>query len=264
MPQDIPPQTIPYEASDVLAFTPASLQEFEGAPSFSLRAATTREKRFHRRLYVEEGLGRHDDAAIRREILTGLQKLWTEEVFTEHKPIIETYWSAIDDFALQRKDDPELNWTYDAELEQGVKDLIGRVVESYPPLRRILADNSEFEQMSLPLVVAVIVKSWTGLTSPRLLDRGFITVNCAEKLKDALEKYEKEQGVPESGQGMAWTELATACLARLYLDEEEAKNFVSPSPASTPQPLSNETPISEPAGKSRVSARSPKKTPVTA
>lgn len=241
------PQDIPLEASEVLAFTPASLAKFDGAPVFRLRASTARDKRFHRRLFLEHGIRYHDRDTIRAEVLNGLEQLWDADAFAEHSPVIKALWDARDDYELQLKDDPSLEWSYDAEIENAVDELVRKVSQSWQPLRVMIADNGDYGAMSGALLVAVTVQTFAGLPVKALKDRGYTTVETAEAIETALSDLEKQHGVPE---GTAWAELIIACSQRMYLDKEEAGNSASQSPSPTaPAPLS-ETNTSGKDGKS--------------
>lgn len=256
------PQDFPLESSETLAFTPTSLKPIPGAPSFVLRAATPRDKRFHRRLVTEEGLRTHSQEKIRQFVLDGLRLLWTAEDFERHSPTIQSYWQSRDDFELQRKDEPELVWTFDAEIERGIGDLTERVAEAYPPLRRLLADNSDFGEMFMPVLTAVVVQDFSGLGVNPRLDRGYMTVDTMLAVRDALEAFERKHAENGLVQGNAWLELFVACSGRFRLDEEEAKNSASPLPSSTIQPPLMEGTL-EGDGKSQASAHS-SKTPLNA
>lgn len=241
------PQDIPLEASEVLAFTPASLEKFDGAPVFRLRASSPRDKRFHRRLFLEHGIRYHDRDTIRAEVLNGLEQLWDADAFAEHSPVIKALWDARDDYELQLKDDPSLEWSYDAEIENAVDELVRKVSQSWQPLRVMIADNGDYGAMSGALLVAVTVQTFAGLPVKALKDRGYTTVETAEAIETALSDLEKQHGVPE---GTAWSELIIACSQRMYLDKEEAGNSASQSPSPTaPAPLS-ETNTSGKDGKS--------------
>lgn len=241
------PQDIPLEASEVLAFTPASLEKFDGAPVFRLRASSPRDKRFHRRLFLEHGIRYHDRDTIRAEVLNGLEQLWDADAFAEHSPVIKALWDARDDYELQLKDDPSLEWSYDAEIENAVDELVRKVSQSWQPLRVMIADNGDYGAMSGALLVAVTVQTFAGLPVKALKDRGYTTVETAEAIETALSDLEKQHGVPE---GTAWSELIIACSRRMYLDKEEAGNSASQSPSPTaPAPLS-ETNTSGKDGKS--------------
>lgn len=255
------PQDIPLEASETLVFTPASLESLgDAAPRFRLRAGTPRDKRYHRRLHAEEGVFVHPVEAIRREVDNGLKELWSPEVYAEHIQTLKEFWEAQDQFELQAKDNPELVLEYDPKIRRACEELARKVADVWRPLRRLLADNAEYGEMSMPLMVAVVVKGWTGLDVPLRRERGYITLDSAEALRDALEGFETEHKLPP---GIAWTELFVACTKRMYLDEDEAKNSESPSPSETTQPASSEMTVSEPDGASPASASSTE-TPVIA
>lgn len=259
------PQDIPLEASETLAFTPPSLASIEGAPSFTLRAPTTRDKRYHRRLHVEEGLQHHGADAIRTEVLAGLKALWSPDAYAEHAPVIEAYWDATDAFVTEKAKDPDLQWSYDAEIEAAVQDLTQRVAQAHKPLRRMMADNADFGEMSFPLMVAVVVKNWTGLEFKPVREGGYLTLDSASSLAEALAAIEKANGLDE---GAAWVELAVACTNRMYLDPDTAKNSDSPAPSPTPQ-VSSTTASADPGSSPESSAptasrKSSRKTPLPA
>ncbi len=250
------PQDVPLEASDLLPFTPASLEHMGKAkPVFMLRPATHREKKFHRRLLREEGIVSHSAEDIREEMLNGLEHLWSAEQYAAHAPLLRDYWTALDDFALQQKDDPDLKWEYDPEIERACDELARSLQRKWPPVARMVADNSEVGDSTMEFYVAVIVAGWTGIDLPLTLDRDYLDLDCLHKLHEKLIKLQRDN--PPKGAkrvptpGLAWQELCIACSARTVLDEEEAKNFVSPSPSSeAPYPSSD----SSENGTSRASA----------
>lgn len=250
------PQHIPVEASETLVFTPQSLADLPDAPAFTLRACTRRDKRFQRRLYSELGLSQHSTEAIRAEVMAGYEAISPDES-AEHAEKVKAYWKERDEFALQQKDDPTLVWEYDQDIERAVDDLVRKVARSWPTLGAMIADNVEFGEMSDPIQVAVVVTGWSGVDFKvnRKVDRGYTTVECAEDLRDALADFESENKLTP---GRAWNELALACYARMHLSEDEAKNFVSPSPSPLSPPPSEEAKTSDSGGKSPASARSKK------
>lgn len=225
------PQDIPVEASETLAFTPPSLAQLEPKPVFMLRAITTRDKRFHTRLYRENGLKIHGRDALRSEILIGLKSLWTEEQFEQHSAVIRELWDAQDQFELQAKDNSDLEWSFDPEVQAAVNNLIERVEDAWAPLRRMVADNGEFGQMLVPVMLATVVKSWTGIDVKRELDRGYLTLDCSENLVLALEALDPQ----------AATELFVAAAGRMRLDKETEGNSASGSPSETTPAASTET-----------------------
>lgn len=254
------PQVIPVEASETLAFTPECFKDVEGAPRFVLRTPTPREKRHQRRLFLEEGLRSHTSEQIRAEILKGLEALWSPEDFEKHAPVLKAYWEAQEDFALQKKDDPKLEWAYDPEIEDACKELVQLVAKAWQPLRVMMADNADSGEMQPVIMAAVMLTGWSGLAVQKQMAGGYITIDCAHQIEDELEKIEKVHGIET---GTAWTQLFIEAAKRMYLDEEEAGNSVSPSPSETPPAASSETKTQGEDGMSPASATS-KKTRATA
>ena len=242
------PQEIPLEASETLAFTPESLAVLgPDAPSFELRAMTRRDKRFHSRLMVEEGVRPHNGDAMRAEILTGLKAVWSEDDFEKHSPIIKAYWEALDDHALALKADPNLVFTYDQDIVRAIDDLVQRVADAWQPLRRMMADNADFNRMLMPIMAVVAVKSWKNVTTPARFDRGYLTLDCVEALEEEMEEFDKKAGAKP---GTSFTELFIACAGRMNLGQEEAKNSESPSLSDTNPPASKVTHTSDKDGSS--------------
>lgn len=229
------PQEIPVEASDTLDFTPDCLAKLEAPPKFALRAPTTREKRFQQRLLNEEGVQRHSTEALRAEMLAGLKLLWPADDYERHVPILEAYWQAHDEFVLQQKDEPELEWSYDADIERACEQLEADVARQHRPLARMRADNAEAADTAMLATVAVTVKEWTGLPLDPVRERTYLTVDCAYKLRAALIRFDAEHDIQP---GTSWAQLLVACSRRMFLDEDAEKNSASPSPSAPPPPSS--------------------------
>lgn len=252
------PQDIPVEASETLAFTPDTLKDIPGAPSFTLRAVTSREKRFRVRLHRENGILSHTQEAIQEETLNGLKAMWTDKEFQTYSPWLTDYWSAQEDFVLLKKDDPDLEWEYDPQVEAKVSELITHVERNWPPLARMMADAAEYQEYQPVFYIAVTVADWTGLDVDPVTDRNYLTLECAEELREALVNFEiKHKTKHNLRPGIAWLELYAACLNRHHLVEEEEKNSESPSPSRTSQARSTAKPGRR-AGKSQASATSQK------
>ena len=259
MPQDAPTQNIPVEASDVLVFTPDSLKSIAGAPSFTLRAATLRDERYFNMLLDEEGLATFNEKQIRAEAKRGLEAMWSPEDHAEHFPRIEAYWDSLDTFVALRRADPEAEWDCPESEIVRVNEILREVEEFHRPLARMKAKIRDYQAYSPVYLVAVIVTGWTGLDVPRRTERGYVVADCAARIARKLFEYEQTHAAAHGlTPGKAFQELCDACERRLTLDEEEAKNFASPSPSSENPEPSTETNTSAKAGKSQASARSSK------
>lgn len=256
----VTPQDIPLEQSERVDFTPASLKAIPSAPVFVLRSPTRRDERHHRRLIREAGVVMHSDEAIRAEVFIALKALWSPEDYDQHAPRIREYFEALDAYRLQLADDPDLEFGWDKADEEAIQQVVGDATRSWPALLKMNADNADQREMSGPLIAAVVVESWTGLDTRRELDRGYLSMNCAEQLFDDLAEFEKANARKhELEVGTAAVELHVACLRRMYMSAEELGNSESSPPSPAPRKSSKGRAAS---GKSRKSAASPK-TPET-
>lgn len=253
------PQVAPLEASQVLVFIPSSLKDIDGAPEFTLRAATWREKDFYRDLQEEVLPKTYTEAEVRAETLTGLREGWSEDTYDRVAPALQDWWSRQDDFDDQKKLDDELTWTFDPEVERVLEGHVEEIAEAWPPLKRMRSRNKRAAEKRFALAIAVMVKSWTGITTKREMEGGYLHMGCAQDVIDALYQWEVDHKAELPGDpGAATFELYAACLARFALPEEEAKNSASPAPSATRQASSKRTSTRRPAssGKSQGSAAS--------
>lgn len=248
------PQDIPLEASETLSFTPDSLAHLDSPPVFVLRTPTWREKDFRLRMMRENGVNSHTDEAVRAEVMAGLKAQWSEEDFDTYSAHITNFWDAQDNFAQQKKDDPDLVWDFDPVMEAACRALLAKLEKTWPPLAIMAADIEQYHRLEPVFYVALTVKNWTGLDVKRSLDRGYLTIDTAIALRDALWEL-------DGNTGKAWRDLYIATLGRFYLPEEEAKNSESLSQSETTPAASNETTTSAPAGKSPASKKSSSKIP---
>jgi len=264
------PQDIPFEAGETLAYTPPALADLDAPPVFYVRYPTTREKRWVRLQHIEEGLRRHPPEEVRKEILAGLKLLWDEEVYARHTPILKAYWEAQDDFAKQlpdlqaeavaAKQDPSaIRFEYDPDIVAACDKLVSNVLEAHRPLRKMMAQNADFDLMHPVVLVASALERWKNLKTPRKSEGGFVTVESVDALKDELAEIERGAGIEE---GRSFGQIYTLVSMRTYLGEEAAKNFVSPSLSGTTPAASKASP--EKAGKSPASTARSAKTPESA
>lgn len=232
------PQDIPLEASETLAFIPPSLREMPGAPTFTLRACTWREKRAARKLTESEGIEFHSTGALRAEARAGLKKLWAERA-DEFLPRVEAWWDANDAFDKEREGNPEALFEFDDDEAEAIRTLLDRLEKMHRPLATMIADNSDYIEMRYPVLVAIAVTSWTGLSTVREIEGGYLSLGCVMALLEELHALARANGVT-IGQ-VPFLELGSACHDRMYLSEAEAKNSAAPSPSETPPEVSTTT-----------------------
>lgn len=254
------PQDIPLERGETLRFTPACLLaayesgKIDTVPVFTLGTPTPRDNRARVRWLRTLSVRSHSSEACRAEFLAGLKALGGEEQFKIFEPEIKALWQAKEDFALQKADDPDLQWSYDAAKEKALDDLHEYVAREWRPFGRMLADNGDYEQMIALCVPAIGIKFWSGFGHVAEREDGVLTLECVEEIPRKLAAIEEAAGLPT---GVAWLEIQAACLKRQNLDVEEAKNSASPS-LSDPPPPSLKTGDDATAGTSKVPATSKK------
>lgn len=255
-------QDIPLEASETREYTPEVFADFDDAPVFVLGSPTSRQKRKVRKMVAVEGIVRHDNEAIRKETLAALGQIWSADDFAKHAPRIEAYWEASDDFQLQQRDDPDLEFDYPEDEVASVVEIIGKVMEVHEPLRLMAADNAEYEEVKLLAFLATTLVSWKGLETRRIVKNGVLTFDCLESLKDDVISFCEDRGLEAGKAALAWMQLVTAGMRRERLTEEKAGNSASPAPSNTSQAPSTSQKGS-PTGKSQKSEAS-EKTPESA
>jgi hypothetical protein len=247
----------PLEASELQFFVPPSLANLPTPPTFTIKPATRRERRLSQRLHVEQGLRRHSDIAIRAEMITALEKLWSPDLFSQHEPILRAYWDALDQHNHKISELPfeeRLTVTFDHPDQKGVEELIDRIIKAWPPLRSMAADNLAFAQQSPALFACCVVVGWDNVDVPFALDCGSVPYDRIEDVGDWLEELEEKHAGKIEGIGAPGTAFKQLCIhagAALYLTKEEAKNFGSPSPTTSTQNTSKETGEEATAGSSK-------------
>lgn len=249
------PQDVPLEAGKTLAFTPDAHKGLDNPPVLRLRAATWREKEHRFFLHRVVGAVSHGEEAVRAETLNGLRALWTEEQAEQFVPWVEQLWEAQDQFALQSRDDPDLKWEFDPEVERAVGELVDKLERTWPPLARMAADVQKYARFEPIVYFAVMVEGWEGIDLKREMDEGYLSIDCAYALREKLIALDAKAGaIP----GTSAIQLHVKCMSRMFLDKETEGNSESPSPSETTQPASVPTRTSAKGGKSTASARSRK------
>lgn len=223
----MPPHEIPVEASDTLAFIPSSLAEIEKPPVFTLRAITERDRRFFRRMQTEEGVDAHSDKAIRDATRSELKRLWSPEDFEVGIARLEAYWHAVDDWALQRKDDPDLKFEFDPAEREDIDELSDRLAQASPVLRRMQADNEDAAYMRPLIFVATAVERFDNLDVKLQRAGGYLSLECAVAIRKELRALGEANKLDLAD--LPFLELMGACAKRFRIGEDAEKNSASPS-----------------------------------
>lgn len=246
--------TYPYEAGEAERFVPPSLAHLDNPPTFWLRQGTPREKRRQRRMMDEEGLRTHDQASLRDEMLRGMKELFSAEDYAAWQPKAKEYWDAQDAFAEEHKNTPPddvPDFVFDDELV--LIEVLNQVGKDWRPVRIMTADNREANRMIPDVVNSVIIARFENIDVEPVFYAGFLTMDCAAELTEALEALE----IDDPAKVSPALELRAECLMRLYLGKGREKNSSSPPPSSA-TPDSLKTGTASKAGKSKASASSAK------
>lgn len=240
---------IPIEAGEVRRFTPPSLANLPSPPTFLLKPAGRREKRAHGRLIVEAGLRRHSQEAMRDEMIRALSSQWSPELVAEHEPRLRAYWDALDCWIKQvreqaegaKKDDGAETPRFEHPDKKAIDKLNDQIVDAWPPLRKMAADNIAFDEESPLLMACCLVLGWENVSVPFALEAGNVPVERMEEMSEWLGDLEQEKAGQVEGIGARGTAFAELCLETgkaLYLDKAQEKNSGSPSPTTSTQSIS--------------------------
>ena len=244
--------SIPYEASEILRFTPASLAEIDNPPVFRLRAASRRERRRYDRLMIEEGLRRHDKEAMRAELLRGLRELSSDDEFETWEVLLRQHWDARDEYdeALSGEEAETPEFTPPGPSEEEIARVMRGIHENWAPLRKMAADNLIFNREAPALLISVVLAGWSRISTPFASREGSIPLDTIDALDRDLAQLEKDHDLK---QGQAFVQLYIEATSRMFLSKEAEKNSSSPAPSPTGQPISNSGAEST-AGTSKASA----------
>lgn len=249
--------------SDQAQFTPETLKDVAGAPVFWLRPMTGRILPRYRHALTSAGLQFHNPGSFREEMLRALPKLWTPADFEVNKGRLQAYWDAADRFEEAVKqwraagavgEPPEL--TFDREEARRVAELQAGLVEHWPRLAIMTANNKLFLEESPRVAASMVLAGWSGIDVPFALDAGVVPMATIDAVEDALEEVEQSargRSIAVGEDGTAFMELIARCLRELNLSGDEEKNSPSPSPAPS-DPNGSTTKPSEPTEDARSQA----------
>ena len=229
----------PLTKDDIEHHIPASLANLATPPVFLLRPATLRDDRAFRRALQLEGLTRHEPAEVRVEIKRGLQAKWAPEDFEQGWTILNEFWDGGDRLAAMPLDTDEQKAEFEAakaeldEIAPAAELLMTTLADVWPPLRRIVADNSDFDESFHSVAIGMFVVGWKNIDLPYSRQADQVPLDTIFALRKELVKIEnaaiadKVEGVVP---GLAYIQLANYVLASMDLNRGAEKNSESPSP----------------------------------
>lgn len=254
---------VPLEASDIKRFTPRSLANLPSPPVFLLRAGNRRDRQRYQAILLEEGLKQHSLDRQRAETLVGLQNLWSAEDYEANEGRLKAYWDAIDQWGRTNKGNPTPEPFVHPDTGP-VTELITRITDAWPPLRKLSADNLVFQAEAPNVLVSIVLVGWTGINLPYRRESGIAPLDLLEQLENELMELENAHDTVEGlgRPGTAFLELCAEAGGRLFLTKEQEKNSQSPPQSSPTRSTSKTGGKGKGPGRSTASATSPQ-TPVT-
>lgn len=221
----------------IMEFTPATLAGLSAPPVFMLKAGTRRDRDRFSHSLMREGLKFHGREALRQELVTGLQHLWSEEDFAAEMPRIRALWTALDEHDRANAHlDQSAEFTFDPSERARIEKLIDRAHQAWQPLREAAADNATYARLFPHIAASHLIAGWSGIDLPFRREPGHLSLDVIERLETALGKVEDQaradqvEGVGETG--TAFLELCAAAGARLFA---QAKHEPASAPAEVDQ-----------------------------
>lgn len=230
---------VPLSKDDLETYVPESFANLAVQPSFLLRPPTLRDDRAFRRALQLEGLTRHEHSEVRVEIRRGLQSKWAPEDFERGWTILNEFWEGGDRLAAMPLDTDEQKAEFEAakveldEIAPAAELLMTTLADVWPPLRRIVADNSDFDESFHSVAIGMFVVGWKNIDLPYSRQADQVPLDTIFALRKELVKIEnaaivdKVEGVVP---GLAYIQLANHVLASMDLGKAEEKKRASPSP----------------------------------
>lgn len=253
-------QRIPTDASEVKSYIPASLKDLPGAPVFTLKATSWREREAMEYQISEDGLVRYSDAEVREIMVDQLCKLWQRQPNDPMVERVKGYWQAIDDHleevsnrsleaqacAEAGEDPPPEVAPFEHPDTVEINELLQRLTRSSQTVREVGVANMKYRRNYPRYTIAFGVSEWTGLDTRPAYQSGVITLDAVVDMEAELkQKFGKEKGEE------AYAELAIETLKRIYLVPETEKNSSSgPVSPQTPD-ASKANGSASPSGKSQ-------------
>lgn len=265
--------SIPIEASSFV-FTPSSLKEIDGAPTFTLRYGTRRDRHKFQQELARRGLVSNSNDDLRAAILSEMRRLSqnSPEAIEKMVDAAERFWSAGESLAnalgewvkgcadLLEADpkatvpeQPKLE--FDAEEEIWISNIINTVSAESELIGNMRADNTRRNFEMKEIALAATLESVEGFELTRRHD-GIVEDSCLIELEEWLGSKSEELGVADIDSGNAYEELMSTAESSFWVPKVTEKNFASPPPTiSSP---TNLTPLGEQTedATSKVSAKS--------
>ena len=246
---------IPLSKAQQTLFTPESFANMAEPPRFRFRAPSPIDREDYRYALREAGLRFHAREEFHAEIIKGMTEMWAgdADVLAGNIARLEAFWQLED----QAEQDPTLS--IDEQEQMAVRELLMQLMNAWPPLNRMNADNLKFAERAPKVALRMYLAGWQGIDLPFRLIAGQVPMESIFELEKAITAIEERaqadhvEGVIPS---VGFTELTAHAIGLMDLGLDTEKNSPSPSASSGDQngsmePSPQESPSPSTATRSR-------------
>lgn len=224
---------------------PESLAGKEGAPKFTLRYGTRRDKHIYRAELAGRGLVTYGEETIREAMVDEMLRLSDNSEETKERMVdtARRYWAAtqslkvavelwIKDCIDTRADDPEAELPeqpvidFDAEEMAWITGIMQTVQVNSTVLRNMNKANVRRDFIASEVALSVILVGVEGFELQRDAE-GVVEPDCLAALEEWLGDRAEELGVDEVNAGDPYAELRNAAFMAFHLPKATEKNFAS-------------------------------------
>lgn len=239
---------IPIEAK-TFEYVPDSLKGLEGAPKFTLRYGTRRDKHTYKAEIAGRGLVSYSDDEIREAMLDEMRRLSGNSDETKARMIdtAQRFWAANraleievklwrDDCIALRNEDPEAELPplpqidFDPDEQAWIVGIMQTVQANSTVIRNMNKANSRRNFIASEVALSLILLGVEGFELERDAD-GLIETSNLAALEQWLGDRAEELGIEPIRADDPYAELRDMAFMAFHLPKETEKNFVSLLPA---------------------------------
>lgn len=236
--------TIPIEAK-TFDYVPESLRGIEGAPKFTLRYGTRRDKHTYKAEIAGRGLVSYSSEEIREAMIEEMRRVPgnSEEAKERVIDAARRYWAAnraLDaevklwqsDCLAIRADDPEAELPkppaldFDPDEQAWIVGVMQALQATSPTLSNMNKANVRRDFIASEVALSVVLVSVEGFDIERDAE-GLVERRSLAELEEWLGDRAEELGVDSLNAGDAYAELRNMAFMAFHLPKETEKNFAS-------------------------------------
>lgn len=241
-------ETVPLKAK-TFEYVPDCLKDIEGAPVFTLRYGTRRDKHSYKAEIAGRGLVSYSDTEIREAMIDEIKRLSgnSDEAKARMIDCAQRYWAANTSLGLEidlwrkdclalRSDDPEAELPpppeldFDPEERAWIIDTFQTVQSSSAVIRTMNKANVRRDFIANEVALSIVLIGAQGFVIERDIE-GLVT-NLPE-IEEWLGERAEELGIESVNSGDAYAQLLQTAFLAFHLPKEMEKNFASLLPATS-------------------------------